>query len=473
MKSKMKPILDRQLSQLDWTPEETQQMLRQMRGEIPVKKKLSLALVLAIALAMMAATALAVTLWKNYHEQIAHNEGTIGYFDTWTGQQRADFVLAMQQEGITFDAQQLKLLSDTSTTDQQKKEIATRLITEKYGIREDVVTAISILEAEFGPLPNWDMERKAAYTQLLEKTGTLGKDEEMYWMPGKGDISQQQAIETARKAIVDKFDVKEAELDKMRLVVELRSYAHEREARTWHVGFFLPDADAYDPEQYSVWLDAATGSVQSCEDIARQVAEAAAKAPPPDAQNLLQELIDEFFARQPFALEELVDLQAVWRPRVEKMKIYNLDDGGMVRVFINLTEMGLRVPAEGDLPLEDARAKAREAALALPGWTEEKLSALEPYAEVLYHSKDWGKDVYQFFFSRRPRPDPGTTTDESAWDAHEQEYLKPLYAMFGGENTKTPLYVSVRLDAGTGELIEAPQVVFPSTDARHEFTLMK
>ncbi len=130
MKSRLKPVLDRQLSQLDWSPEETQALLRQMRGEIPVKKKLSLALALTLALALLAVTALAVTLWKSYHEQIARNEGSIGYFDTWTGQQRADFVLAMQREGLSFDPEQVRLLEDRSTSDEQKKEIATRLVTE-------------------------------------------------------------------------------------------------------------------------------------------------------------------------------------------------------------------------------------------------------------------------------------------------------------------------------------------------------
>lgn len=280
MKSKLKPALDRRLSQLDWTPQETQALLRKMKGETPVKKKLSLALVLALALTLTALTALALTFWKGYHEQIARNEGSIGYFDTWTGRQRADFVLAMQKEGLEFDPEQIRLLEDKDTPDERKKEIATRLITEKYGIREDVVTAISLLEAEYGPLPGWSLERKAAYTRLLADTGTLGSDEEMYWLPGSGDIPEEQAEERARRAVLEKFGAGGEELEDLRLIMELRSWADAPEDRQWHAAFYRENADLYNARPvYSVWMDAENGEVNSCEDLERQAEAAAAGNP--------------------------------------------------------------------------------------------------------------------------------------------------------------------------------------------------
>ncbi len=474
MKSNIKPILDRQLSQLDWTPEETHKLLRQMRGEAPVKKRLSFALVLAITLALVAATAVAATLWKNYHEQIAKNEGTIGYFDTWTGQQRADFVLSMQQEGIDFDAAQVAQLQDKGTTDQQKKEIATRLVTEKYGIREDVVTAISILEAERGPLPGWSLEEKAAYTQLLVKTGTLGADEEMYWLPGPGDIPQEKAVEVARKAVMDKFGATAADLDKLRVNAELRSFAHEREARNWYIGFSLPESGGYDPAQYDVWMDAANGEVQSCEDTARKVAESAAKAPPPEAEDLFQGMIQEYHQAAPFTTPKLMELQKAWAPKMEKLKPFKWSTRGMMGVFANLMAQELRLPAEGDLPMDKALERAREAVLVQPGWTREKLDMYELYAQVSYQSKELGKPVYQFFFNRHNVSDPRYDDPKDSWAKYERDYLNPLYALFGGDNASTPLYVSVRVDAVTGEPTDDPQIVLPSLEGPPlEFTLLK
>lgn len=462
MKSRLKPVLDRQLSQLDWSPEETQALLRQMRGEIPVKKKLSLALALTLALALLAVTALAVTLWKSYHEQIARNEGSIGYFDTWTGQQRADFVLAMQREGLSFDPEQIRLLEDRSTSDEQKKEIATRLVTEKYGIREDVVTAISILESEYGPLPGWSLERKAAYTQLLKETGTLGADEEMYWLPGDQDIPEKQAAETARRAVGDKFGARKEELDGLRLILELRSFADAPEARQWYAGFYREGADFYsEPAVYDVWMDAKTGEVQSCEAPANQAKEAGPKTPPPEAEKLLREMRKALYEQFPYTCEKLMELQKTWLIHLETLKSYGLlDEGGDMRAITNLTAQALRLPEEGDLPLEAARQKVREAILTLPGWSKKALDMYDLYAEALYESKQLGKPVYQFIFWRQNSSSPKWM--EKPWEAYEQEYLTPLYALFGGIHS-TPLTLSLRLDAKTGELTEPPVQVLPDT----------
>lgn len=57
---RVQATLDRQLSHVEWTPEDRQSVLRQMREEEkPVKKKLSLGLVLALTIVLLAGIALA------------------------------------------------------------------------------------------------------------------------------------------------------------------------------------------------------------------------------------------------------------------------------------------------------------------------------------------------------------------------------------------------------------------------------
>ncbi len=107
---------------------------------------------MALVLTLLAVSALAVTLWKNYYNQIAQNEGEIGYYDSWNGEKRAEFVLAMQAEGIDFDQEQINKLKDKGTPDADKAKIATDLILKKHpDMREDTITAISILEGEKRP----------------------------------------------------------------------------------------------------------------------------------------------------------------------------------------------------------------------------------------------------------------------------------------------------------------------------------
>ena len=157
--NRMKHSLDDQLSMLDWTQADTQRMLRLLRGEKPMRKKISVSLVLALVLVLAAVSALAVSLWKNYYNHMAQMEGELrAYFTEWSGQRQAEFVLMMQQEGLQFDKEKVAQLEDPATPDAKKSEIATALISDTYGLRPDTISAISILEAEKGPLPGWSFE---------------------------------------------------------------------------------------------------------------------------------------------------------------------------------------------------------------------------------------------------------------------------------------------------------------------------
>ncbi len=458
MKSKVKPILDRQLSRLDWTPEESMEMLRQMRGETKVKKKLSLALVMALVLTLLAVSALAVTLWKNYYNQIAQNEGEIGYYDSWDGEKRAEFVLAMQAEGIDFDQAQINKLKDKGTPDADKARIATDLILKKYpDMREDTITAISILEAEKGPLPNWSMEDKAAYTQMLVKTKTLGHDEEMYWLPGDKDIAKDKAVATANEAIIKEFKETAESLAGYDQTVELRSFADKQEERTWHVSYMKKGVGAYDaPSLYSVWINAKTGELISVGSPARQAEEAKKNAPPEHIKAMWQEAVEAFRKAEPYTTENLLSLRAEWADRYKELKENTQHWGGIYDTIRNLMEQDIRLPEEGAIGLQDAQKKAEAAVLALPGWTREKLDMYGRLAEIHYQSGELNKPVFHFIFAQKRHYWP--EFEGKPFEVFEKDYLKPLYALFGGEDTLTPHYVSVRLDARTGELTEAPVV---------------
>ncbi len=458
MKSNVKPILDSQLSGLDWTPEETMNMLRQMRGENQVKKKLSLALVLALAMVLLAVSALAVTLWKSYYHKIAQNEGDIGYFDSWSGEKRAEFVLAMQAEGIEFDKDSINKLASKHTTDADKKTIATGLILDKYpGMREDTITAISILEAEKGPLPDWSMEDKAAYTQMLVKTKTLGHDEEMYWLPGEGDISQEEALEITNKAIKKEFGETDEGLKAMTLYIELRSYADQKDHRTWHIFYMRKGAGVYDePSQYSVWIKAENGEVESVSSPARQAEEAKKNAAPEHISQMWDDVIVAFREAEPYALDSLMTLRAEWTDQFAEMKQHTTHWGGMYDIIKNLIEQDIRMPEEGAISAKQAWEKAEAAVLALPGWTQEKLDMFGRLAEVYYFSKELDKPVYHLFYAQKRHYWP--EFDGKPSDTYEKDYLLPLYALYGGDSTAVPHYAAIRLDAKTGELTEAPVV---------------
>ena len=448
--------LQENLSGLEATRIMQAELMEKITGGIKVKKKLTVGLVFALCLMLAAVGALAVTLWKNYYDKIAQNEGEIGYFDTWSGEKRAEFVLAMQAEGVVFDQERMSILTNKGTSDADKAKIATDLILGKYpGMREDTITAISILEAEKGILPTWSMEDKAAYTQMLLKTKTLGYDEEMYWLPGDMDIPQDKAVDIANEAIIKKYDESQENLKALTLYTELRSRADEKENRTWLVYYMKPGVSVYDaPGKYSVWINSQTGEVESVDSIAQQAGNE--NTVPEHIQKMWQEILGAYRDAEPFTIESLLHLKSEWTQRLDELKQYTNDWSGMRKSIKNAIEQDIRMPEEGSILLSDAWAKAEAAVLALPNWTKDKLDMYGRFAEVYYYSNELGKPVYHLFFSQKQPFWPEFAGKPAEY--YGTSYAKPLFAQFSDDYIKTPRYVAVRLDAKTGELTEAPVV---------------
>lgn len=113
----------------------------------------------------------------------------------------------------------------------------------------------------------------------------------------------------------------------------------------------------------------------------------------------------------------------------------------------------IRLPDADAIPIEEARRTAVEAVLTLPEFDQEKLDQYEPRMEIYYHSKELNKPVYQFAYAQQLSPNT-----DAEFDRWLRTYMDPLDAMFGGGEFAAPMYVSVRIDARTGDLAEAPNV---------------
>lgn len=458
MKSKLKPLIDSRLSMLDWTDKQSLKVMNRIKGEEKVKKKMSLAMVLALALALLAVTGLAVTLWKNYYNNMAKNEGESGYFDTWSGQRRADLVLDMAKEGAAFDREALDKLKDAATNEEEKADIATQLLMEKYDLSEDTITVISIMEKEKGPLPGWSLEDKAKYTQMLVKTGTLGADEEMYWLPGEGDLTIEQAGEMAKAAVKDKYGAKDQDFEAMRMIAELRSYADEKENKVWRVFYLKPDQDLYDMPVFDVKLEARTGEV--IEIIAKTDYEKENQKPmDEEGLKLDQCLMSAFKKAWPYTVEELAGLVREFKPRLAELEAFRKDWGGYYAAYRHVLDQDIRLPEEGMVKAEDARKTAEDAVLNLPNWTQERLSMFEPFAQVYYHSRELNKPVYLFIYTWKSA---NTKTEEE--QDNPEIYSKMLFDEFSKDKAEPPASVSVLIDAQTGQTIGGVRIEELSDD---------
>lgn len=106
------------------------------------------------------------------------------------------------------------------------------------------VQRLRALEAERGPFTVWSKEQKADFYP------------QFYRLPGEGDVSEEQAVSIARKALNERFGVTEEALDALRLVTALTG------GGVWRIEFYEPQWQGKEPiGRYAVAINAADGRV--------------------------------------------------------------------------------------------------------------------------------------------------------------------------------------------------------------------
>lgn len=160
----------------------------------------------------------------------------------------------------------------------------------------------------------------------------------------------------------------------------------------------------------------------------------------------------------PYTTEGLMKLRKKWLPVLpdviaEEAQYSSKPHGSVAMVNARALSQDIRMPAADALGLEEAQARAEQHILATAPWTRERLDQYECYLAAHYGSRELGKPVWHFIYSMQSTLQTPRFRGRD-WKEYERVYLKPLYALFGGE-LDAPLYVSVRMDAFSGELTES------------------
>ncbi len=185
------------------------------REEKRVKKKIGAGFALAMLLMVLTATALAAyAATQGFFADVASIQLQGGYYDGWTLKEKEEVVRLMREYGVVSDMTAWD--AALAEKDEAEREAALdALFAERYGIngRTDVIGLTSILCAELGDIETWDMERKAWYTQLLLDTGLLYGDDVAYFMPGEDAVSVDEAVATAKEAVIAAYNLESGALD--------------------------------------------------------------------------------------------------------------------------------------------------------------------------------------------------------------------------------------------------------------------
>lgn len=259
-------------------------------------------------------------------------------------------------------------------------------------------------------------------------------------------LSREKAFEIIYQTILERTGIKQDEL-----VIE------KEERDPWGDGFWYVDLRQKEYE-------GSTGLIQI--QINPTGGVAGFKGPIPTWQADLEAQVDKTARllsnnREGFSVKDMAALYQEMAPFMEPLERFREDQqakdrklsGMMQAMFAFKQHMSL--PGPEAVPEEEALQAARAAILNTQEWTQERLDKFPLFISVYYQSQEQGKAIYQFIFSRQGSQPPEGAS-ETAWEAYEKGYLTDLAALYGGDDMKAPRFVSVKLDAHTGEPVEAP-----------------
>ena len=168
--------------------------------EKPRAKKISATFVVVFALIAIAVTAFAATLlWKDAGEKAASLESQNGYYDTWNLEAKTELIKALSDLGELEDNEDVdRLLNGASMSAEEKEALCDQIMTSYVNGEPDTVTLLSILEKLHGDMSTWSMEDKVWYNELLRQNGMLSGEDENYVLPIGSELTEEQAIQTAK-----------------------------------------------------------------------------------------------------------------------------------------------------------------------------------------------------------------------------------------------------------------------------------
>lgn len=111
------------------------------KGEMIVKKKISVGVMIVIAVMMLSVTALAAGIILSIMTSRVAEMDAQGQFLDWGLDEKVGFVSAMRESGYDMNASDWAILSDNTKTPQEREKAADRIVYERYGAVQEEANA--------------------------------------------------------------------------------------------------------------------------------------------------------------------------------------------------------------------------------------------------------------------------------------------------------------------------------------------
>lgn len=257
--NEVRRVMDACLPGLENKPDFDRDVLRQVRGEVKVKKKISVGFVLVIALVLAAVTALAaVLLWEQQVIPMKEIEQSEGDYVDWPISQKQVLIRALIDSGNIVESDETTRLFDDATAEAEKNSIADQLIltlTKLTDVQEISVDMITY--AIMGSTDTWTPEQRAWWQQVTEQFYSDQGATDTLITPTNEVVSEAEAVAIARTAILEAYQLPPDALDSSLTVADLFVTEQRPNYRRWNVQFkVLRDgSDSYVKRIYTAIVD--------------------------------------------------------------------------------------------------------------------------------------------------------------------------------------------------------------------------
>lgn len=453
--STLQQAIDTSLSSLTCGERDIQAVLRRMRGETVVKRKISVALIFVLLSLALAGAALALSLWMDTGRSVLETEQTSGYFQDWPAQKKMDLARAILEHSALERTPDRAALLAGSLPQEEMERGAEEILAAFTGQEVSEISFMGIMEAAWGPFDHWSHEEQAWYSQLLQEMGLQGEDHTLYVLP-TGPLDKDQAIALARREIALGFGVEESELDRYKLTTSFQvpEFASPGDNQPyWHIEYWTPEGmsaeEALFPISFGVFLNPETGAFH--EPVPQRIAEMRAyfdgiKARESDP--LWQEMrafeTERNLHGNPAAMS--LEERALWNQTFRDRVLAKMKEQPELELFGIMTQAAFSyaygLPDEKAIPQEEAFAIAQRMLVERIGRKEEEVPFFSHRCDVFYDVTDPERPLWKFFFHM-----------PNEYDS-DKAFGKALVAYYGKDGERLP-NVKVELDAYTGEVLEA------------------
>lgn len=172
-----------------------------------MKRKLTVGLVLALVLTLLTVTAVAAALLNQHIEKAMDIAADKGEFSEWALDDKIALINAMSEAGIPLPPERLNAISDAGSSDEEKERAATELLVEIYG-SEEHISHFTIASHDWGDPFQWTFEQQEWFWETLREKG-LYTGKIKYLLPGENDLTREQVVLIAKKAVQDAYHLPE------------------------------------------------------------------------------------------------------------------------------------------------------------------------------------------------------------------------------------------------------------------------